>query len=167
MEYTRKVDDMVRRCARIIHEVNNDFRVSIGEEPKPVSAECINTLATAVKAQWFKPVGPRESHERWLAAKEAAGWEYGEVEDEQAKAHPCILSYDALPERQRIKDILFTSIVGAFFPHAKVEPEPLTPACIAVSGEPPADQDEANREAAIEDDIERENNERESPPETE
>lgn len=53
--------------------------------------------------------GPRESHEGWLAHKEAEGWVYGDVKDPEAKTHPCMVPYDDLPAEQHFKDDLFVS----------------------------------------------------------
>lgn len=56
---------------------------------------------------------PRDSHESWLAEKEAGGWVYGETKDPEAKTHPCIMPYDDLPPEQQIKDVLFLAVARA------------------------------------------------------
>lgn len=56
---------------------------------------------------------PAELHQAWVDAKVADGWTYGPAKDGDAKTHPCLLAYDQLPAEQRIKDVLFTSIVTA------------------------------------------------------
>jgi len=56
-------------------------------------------------------VSPEASHENWLRLKEKEGWVYGPVKNAEKKEHPCMLPYAALPEEQRIKDVLFCSIV--------------------------------------------------------
>lgn len=52
-------------------------------------------------------------HDEWCRAKYRTGWKYGLVKDAQAKTHPCLVSYDSLPEHQKIKDRLFVAIVTA------------------------------------------------------
>lgn len=46
----------------------------------------------------------RMEHERWLAEKLADGWVYGRKRDEVKKTHPCIVSWEKLPEKEREKD---------------------------------------------------------------
>ena len=55
---------------------------------------------------------PAASHENWLKLKVAEGWKYGPVKDPDKKEHPCCVPYEDLPIEQRIKDFLFTGIVG-------------------------------------------------------
>ena len=57
-------------------------------------------------------VTPRESHERWLAYKQEAGWKYGPAKSEAKKEHPCIMAWSDLSEVQRGKDRLFLAIVS-------------------------------------------------------
>jgi hypothetical protein len=54
---------------------------------------------------------PEDSHNNWLAQKIADGWVFGEVKDVEAKKHPCMVSYEKLPEVQRAKDSLFIAVV--------------------------------------------------------
>ncbi len=54
---------------------------------------------------------PMESHQNWCNQKKAEGWKYGPVKDVEKKEHPCFVHYDQLPEEQKIKDYLFSSIV--------------------------------------------------------
>lgn len=59
-------------------------------------------------------------HINWLKEKEADGWVFGEVKDEVARTHPCMLPFDQLSEFHQKKDYLFSSIVDALFPPQKV-----------------------------------------------
>lgn len=52
-------------------------------------------------------------HKAWMREKVDAGWVYGEVKNAEAKTHPCIVSFDHLPQFQQKKDALFCSIVDA------------------------------------------------------
>jgi hypothetical protein len=54
---------------------------------------------------------PEQSHESWLAEKQATGWTYGPVKDVSKKEHPCIVPYAELPPEQRAKDTLFVGTV--------------------------------------------------------
>ncbi len=46
----------------------------------------------------------RDEHDRWMAAKTAAGWAYGPHTDELARRHDALLPWDDLPESQKDKD---------------------------------------------------------------
>ena len=52
-------------------------------------------------------------HDAWMADKIKNGWTYGPIKDGDAKTHPCIVPFDALPEFQKVKDRLFRAIVKA------------------------------------------------------
>lgn len=68
-----------------------------------------------VKYQIANPNSTPESlHQEWCRKKELAGWKYGPIKDVDKKVHPCLVSYDKLPETQRFKDQLFRNIVMAF-----------------------------------------------------
>jgi hypothetical protein len=110
-------DSEIEIIARMCHEANRvlcDY-----------SAESFQQLPWSECPQWQKDsamVGvkniiekpratPRDSHESWLKQKVADGWVYGEVKDAEKKTHPCMVQYDKLPAKQRMKDFVFTGIV--------------------------------------------------------
>lgn len=43
-------------------------------------------------------------HENWAAGRVAEGWTYGEARDDRKKTTPCLVPYDALPEREKEYD---------------------------------------------------------------
>ena len=47
----------------------------------------------------------REEHERWMAAKIAAGWTWGPVRDDERKLHPMLVPFGDLPAGEQLKDI--------------------------------------------------------------
>lgn len=57
--------------------------------------------------------GDSALHDSWMQSKLNDGWRYGEVKDETAQTHPCIVAFDQLPKHQQFKDRLFHSIVKA------------------------------------------------------
>jgi len=57
---------------------------------------------------------PCDSHNNWLAEKEANDWKYGEVKNIDKKEHPCFLPYEQLPKEQQLKDALFIAVVRSF-----------------------------------------------------
>jgi hypothetical protein len=58
-------------------------------------------------------ITPEQHHEAWLKYKREAGWVYGAEKDPARKTHPCLISYQDLPEYQKDKNRLFLMIVAA------------------------------------------------------
>ena len=48
-----------------------------------------------------------------MAQKVADGWTHGEVKDVEAKTHPCLVPFSALPVEQQAKDFIFRAVVHA------------------------------------------------------
>jgi hypothetical protein len=68
---------------------------------------------------------PEMNHAGWMAHKAADGWIYGPEKDAEAKTHLCMVPYEDLPKEQRLKDVLFRSIVlalGCSEPVPQVQP---------------------------------------------
>lgn len=107
----------IDHAARAAHEVNRAYAMSLGdfthapwdtapEEQKRSCRQGVVDVAT-------NELNPEQAHEAWRTAKLADGWSYGTVKDREKKTHPCMVSYAELPEEQRYKDVLFTTVVKA------------------------------------------------------
>ena len=74
-----------------------------------------NSLKSGVKIAIEKSVAgeptPEEMHESWMAYKLQDGWTFGPEPDSLLKQHPCLVPYEDLPSRERIKDTLFLKTV--------------------------------------------------------
>jgi len=46
----------------------------------------------------------RMEHDRWMIAKRKEGWRHGPKKDNDAKTHPCLVTYDELPSDEQEKD---------------------------------------------------------------
>jgi hypothetical protein len=104
------------RIARIAHEVNRAYCLSIGDASQPAWEEAPqwqkDSAIAGVDAHLANPkISPKESHEAWLIHKLEDGWVFGPVKDPVAKQHPCIVPYELLPQEQRTKDYLFGAVV--------------------------------------------------------
>lgn len=106
------------QIAKICHEANRAYCECLGdnllaiweESPEWQRKSSIN----GVEFRLANPgTSPEDIHRNWLVEKTEAGWVYGETKDAEKKTHPCILPYDKLPQEQKVKDILFISIVTA------------------------------------------------------
>lgn len=111
-------ESVVEFVARVAHEVNRAYCVSIGDNSQlPWDESPIwqrDSARVGVKAHTANDMTPEQSHESWLEHKRADGWQYGEVKDVEAKTHPCFRPYSELPVEQRTKDYLFKAVVEQF-----------------------------------------------------
>lgn len=108
----------IKEIARVCHEVNRAYCTAIGDTSQPEWEDAPqwqqDSAVSGVKAKIANPDStPEDSHNGWLAHKQADGWVYGAIKDPNKKEHPCMVSYDQLPVEQRVKDYLFISVVRA------------------------------------------------------
>jgi hypothetical protein len=112
--------------AKLCHEVNRAYCSSIGDEshtswdeaPEWQKKSAINGIKFHIENE----TKPEDSHYSWMKEKIEDGWIYGEVKDAEQKTHPCIVSYDQLPQEQRSKDYIFKAICN-FFKNEKMVTE--------------------------------------------
>lgn len=106
------------QIARVAHEVNRAYCQALGDDSQP-AWECApqwqrDSALLGVKLHIGNPdAGAQASHESWMAQKLAEGWEYGPTKDPEAKRHPCIVPFAALPVAQQAKDFIFRGVVHA------------------------------------------------------
>jgi hypothetical protein len=112
----------IENIAKIAHELNRTYCAAIGDTSQP----CWDVAPdwqkqSAIAGVLFHLGNPNasasDSHDSWLAVKEADGWIYGPVKDADKKEHPCIVPYNKLPLEQQVKDHLFKFIVHAIGNH--------------------------------------------------
>lgn len=104
--------------ARICHEVNRGYCMATGDNsqlpwdsaPEWQKQSAINGVDFHLDAD----TTPEQSHLNWMKEKQDNGWVYGEIKDEIAKTHPCIVPYSELPQLQRTKDFIFKAIVDSY-----------------------------------------------------
>jgi hypothetical protein len=109
------------KIAEICHMANRAYCFTIGDTSQPIWSEA---------PQWQKEsayngvvfhidnpeAGDDASHENWRKHKLADGWVWGPDKNPDAKQHPCMVPFDALPIEQQRKDALFRAIVHALTP---------------------------------------------------
>lgn len=111
VEYT---DEQVLAAAEAAHEANRAYCASIGDDTQvewSEAEEWQRESAVAGVRGVIEGNTPEQSHESWLAFKEADGWVHGEVKDAEAKTHPCMVPYAELPDEQKAKDDIFVATV--------------------------------------------------------
>ncbi len=100
--------------AAAAHEANAAYCRGIGDDSQPTWAAAPQWQrdSAILGAQGaLKGNTPQQSHEGWLAQKEADGWRYGPVKDPDKKEHPCFVPYADLSDAQQIKDEIFIRVV--------------------------------------------------------
>ncbi len=108
----------MRAIARICYEANraycmifDDFSLEGWDDAPEWQRQ---SYISGVRFRLENPeVTARQMHENWMEAKVADGWVYGDSKDAGKKTHPCLVGYDALPDFQKRKDVLFSAIVKA------------------------------------------------------
>ena len=106
-------------CAIICHEANRAYCASLGDfsqlpwvdAPDWQKVSAMDGV-TFILENFEAP--PAASHDNWTAQKLADGWVWGEVKDENAKTHPCLVPFDQLPSEQQAKDYIFGGVVRAY-----------------------------------------------------
>ena len=115
---TREDQMHIDEIARVCHEVNRAICEAAGDHSQKSWDQAEQWQRdSAIKGVQFAVQNPNAppsaQHDAWMADKLADGWRHGEVKDAQAKTHPCIVPYDALPFDQRVKDHTFRAVVAA------------------------------------------------------
>ncbi len=112
----------VAGAARVAHEANRAYCISIGDHSQPSWEEapdwqresCINgVLAVRQLVMSGRIATPEASHANWMQHKIACGWTHGPAKDPEEKTHPCLVPWDELPAEQKAKDYIFRAVVTA------------------------------------------------------
>lgn len=107
----------VETVARVCHEANRALQHAFGEEkaspPWDEAPEWQRESAIYGVTQARQGATPEQLHESWCEMKRQGGWTHGTVKDDEALTHPCLITYDQLPDEQKVKDHVFSAIVGA------------------------------------------------------
>lgn len=105
----------VTLLTRAAHEVNRTWNMTINQPVDPPWEELDEGKKVIARQAVINVVThdytPEQTHNQWMAAKRAQGWNYGEVKDESKKLHPCLVEYKDLPLEQRVKDELWVTTV--------------------------------------------------------
>ena len=103
--------------ARVCHEVNREYCLALGDDSQPTWPEAPqwqrDSAMLGVELHLSGEHGPEASHSSWMRQKVAEGWIYGPVKDPLLKQHPCMVSFDELPQAQQAKDYIFRAVVHA------------------------------------------------------
>lgn len=70
-------------------------------EPKPIDTSGVH-LSQEIGN--LTELLARNAHDLWAQLRLAQGWTYGPQRDDGAKKHPCLVSYEELPEPEKEYD---------------------------------------------------------------
>ena len=105
-------DLWILKIAETCHEANRAICEAMGDKSQSPWTEANEMQKLSIiKGVHFAiknpDLGPKDQHDAWRVDKTAEGWVYGRVKDPEKKTHPCLVSYESLPENQKIKDQVF------------------------------------------------------------
>lgn len=113
---TIKPNFSINDVAKVCHEVNREYCLSLGDTSQPSWDTAPDWQRdSAVNGVVFHlenpTAGPSASHDSWMKEKLQDGWVYGPIKDPSKKQHPCMVPYDKLPKHQQTKDHLFIAVI--------------------------------------------------------
>lgn len=116
MNYLINKQMTVEQIAQVCHEINRAYCTAFDDNSQLPWEEAPEWQKTsAINGVKFHlenlDAGPEASHNSWLKEKEESGWVFGKEKDVEAKTHPCIVPFEALPLQQKAKDYLFRQVV--------------------------------------------------------
>lgn len=110
----------IMTIARIVHEIQQSFCISIGDNSLPdwedAGAMQENTYAGVQFLIRNPDAKAGASHEAWMENKMADGWKKGPVKDWDKKEHPALIPFEELPQHEQTKDYLFVQTVRSLEP---------------------------------------------------
>jgi hypothetical protein len=111
-------EELVMSIAKVCHQANKAWCEANGDNSQKDWEEAEGwqkqSAIDGVLYRFKNPNGAADAqHNAWMNDKIKYGWVYGEVKDEEAKTHPCIVPFEKLPVFQQKKDRLFCEIVDA------------------------------------------------------
>lgn len=108
----------VEQVAQLCHVVNKELCWLLGDYSQPPFNEAPEwQVESAIQGVYFRlmnpDVTPEQMHDNWSKQKVADGWVYGPIKCPERKSHPCLIPYHQLGPEQKLKDFLFSAVVGA------------------------------------------------------
>ena len=105
-------DSVVERVAEACHEALSQISISMGQEAYPRWEDTSEWMKQPVKDTIIDLIAdptlsPADVHNSWAKSKIRDGWVWGPEKSVEKKTHPCLVSYNELPQGERYKDVMF------------------------------------------------------------
>jgi hypothetical protein len=117
--HNEELDAIIEQCAKAAHNVNRAYCAALADDSQPSWEEAPawqrESAINGARNALLGDTTPQDIHESWFDEKIDAGWTWGRKKDPEKKTHPCMLPYDLLPMRQRMKDTIFLAVVSGVF----------------------------------------------------
>lgn len=110
----------IARTAQLIFNIVKAFMQFTNDENTPASwdrqpDESKQNLIDFVNEVINNPdKTPEDFHNIWLNDMSTLGWKYGETRDLPNKLHPFMVTFDKLPEQEKVKYFLSWAIVKGY-----------------------------------------------------
>jgi len=103
----------IEQLAELAYGCNAVLKGVLGDQhvPEPWHALSPERRASYIRRAEQAAHDPAEQHQWWYEDRSREGWKWGAREDEEAKRHPNMVPFAALPPEQQLKDILYLAII--------------------------------------------------------
>lgn len=100
--------EIIDAIARVVHETNKAMCEAYDDYTQPSWGDAPDWMKRSsrevVELYLKRPTaGADANHEAWVKAKQAAGWQWGQRKDADAKTHPDMVPFYRLAPEQKVK----------------------------------------------------------------
>lgn len=118
MPASTATEEVVMTIAHIAYNVNRAYAITLNDHSLPLWKDATDQVKAGyrlgVMAKLESNLTPEQQHQLWCKSKLDAGWTYGKHKDTDLKYHPNLVTYAELPEKEKVKDVLFQAVVDSF-----------------------------------------------------
>ena len=110
----------IEQIAKTAYEVNKTICIALDPTEKIPNWEdenklIKNSIIKGVQNQLENPTdNPEENHNKWLEYKKNEGWKLGKKKSIKLKLHPELKEYKKLNDGQKLKSVIFLTIINSF-----------------------------------------------------
>jgi len=113
------MENKLIQVGKICHEVHRAYCKEINSKTQPEWVNITNqhkeVILNSVKQILDGKINsPDESHNNFIKVKEEQGWVYSEKYSIENKTNPRLVPFENLSSKDRMKEILFFTIVSSF-----------------------------------------------------
>jgi hypothetical protein len=105
-------------CFGIVVEIrrHNDAEMLVDEKFESISDNRKQYLYDNIKAVIANPtITAKDMHDEWMRVRVEDGWTYSKTTDRNNKKHDCLVEYEVLDFKQKLKDHLVVETIKMYF----------------------------------------------------